>query len=54
MNSKFKTIPQLTLTITTTTTKWIVAVVICSLYSKANTKTQHGPKYKVHVLVKRK
>ena len=49
-----KTIPLLMLTTTTTTTVWILAAVFCSLYPKPNTEIQHGSKYKVHALAKRK
>ena len=55
MNSMLKTLKlPLTLTATTTTAVWILAAVFCSLYPKANTEIQHGPRYKVHVSAKRK
>ena len=46
--------PRLTLTATTTTAVWILAAVFCSLCPKEKTEIQHGPKYKMHVLAKRK
>ena len=45
---------QLTLTSSATTVVWILAAVFCSLYAKAKTDIQHGHKYKMHVLTKRK
>ena len=42
------------LTAATTTAIWILAAIFCSIYAEAKTDIQHGPKYKMYVLAKRK
>ena len=42
------------LTAATTTAIWIFAAIFCSIYAEAKTDIQHGPKYKMYVLAKRK